>query len=362
MSNIIYNKEPLYKRTASGKISTINIYTDGKTVYRNTNGKITTIQIVPKSNRTLKEQALLQTDSEFKKKLRNGYKTDINTSTIDPQPMLAKTLKEEYITFPAGVSPKLDGVRALAYNDEERIIIRSRTGKEFKFKEKLKEQIGKLKIDDIILDGELYVHNMPFPDIMKLVSPSKNRPQEEDVLKYHIFDLIAPGSKATYRQRMDRMEKVEEEYHNIIPREERLIKFVYYDVAQNMKDIDRLHDIYAEKGYEGVMIRNLESLYREGFRSKDLLKYKKFEDKEFKIIDYKEGTGNDKGAIIFIVKNDIDDRTFAVRPKLPIDERKRMFKRGKQYIGEMYTVRYQPLEGNNDLPRFPVGIAIRDYE
>ena len=41
--------------------------------------------------------------------------------------------------------------------------------------------------------------------------------------------------------------------------------------------------------------------------------------------------------------------------------RKALFKYGRDYIGEMLTVRYQELT-DDGVPRFPVGIAIRDYE
>lgn len=356
--NIIYEAKTLFKRTSSGKINNVRIYTDGENVYRETNDdKVTKVNVVPKSNRTQKEQAKLMVDSEFKKKLRSGYRTDLVESEYEHRPMLAKVFHEKYVKYPAGVSPKLDGVRCLSYSGK----LYSRTGKEFSFKQLIKEHIKNLKLDDMVLDGELYIHNISFSDIMRLVSPNKNIPEDENTLEYHIFDIIEP--RCSYEQRMTRLEYMEKDYHDLYPnKKDRILKFVFYDVANNFKDIQRLHDIYAEKGYEGVMIRNINSKYKEGLRSSDLLKYKIFKDDEFKIVDFKEGSGNDKGAIIFIVKNNYDDRLFAVRPKLSIEERKRMFKKGKSYIGKMYTVRYQPEQGDDNLPRFPVGIAIRDYE
>jgi DNA ligase-1 len=38
-----------------------------------------------------------------------------------------------------------------------------------------------------------------------------------------------------------------------------------------------------------------------------------------------------------------------------------MFGRGDEYIGKMLTVRFQELTTDR-VPRFPVGLAIRDYE
>ena len=50
-----------------------------------------------------------------------------------------------------------------------------------------------------------------------------------------------------------------------------------------------------------------------------------------------------------------------MRPQGNYDERKKQYKEGKKYIGKMLTVKYQELT-NDHVPRFPVGLAIRDYE
>ena len=43
------------------------------------------------------------------------------------------------------------------------------------------------------------------------------------------------------------------------------------------------------------------------------------------------------------------------------EQRKEMFENGKNYIGKLLTVRFQ--EWSKDkIPRFPVGVQIRDYE
>ena len=55
--------------------------------------------------------------------------------------------------------------------------------------------------------------------------------------------------------------------------------------------------------------------------------------------------------------------TFACRPCGTREERQELFLKGANYIGKMLTVRYQELTSSEQkVPRFPVGIAIRDYE
>jgi len=108
------------------------------------------------------------------------------------------------------------------------------------------------------------------------------------------------------------------------------------------------------------MVRNLKGAYRIGKRSADLQKVKTFLDGEYRIVDYTEGTGNEKGCVIWVCETP-DGRQFRVRPRGTQEERKVLFRNGDDYIGKMLTVRYQELT-DDGVPRFPVGIAIRDYE
>ena len=54
-------------------------------------------------------------------------------------------------------------------------------------------------------------------------------------------------------------------------------------------------------------------------------------------------------------------KKFNARPLGSFEDRKVWYENGKSYIGKMLTVRYQELT-NDKIPRFPVGVCIRDYE
>ena len=114
------------------------------------------------------------------------------------------------------------------------------------------------------------------------------------------------------------------------------------------------------------MCRNLNGTYLFKNRSNDLLKYKAFEDTEFKIIGAKPGIGTEKGAIVF--ECTCDAGVFDVRPRGSIEKRREMFRNKHKYIGKSLTVRYQPhtnyadQQADTGIPRFPVGIDVRDYE
>jgi DNA ligase-1 len=72
------------------------------------------------------------------------------------------------------------------------------------------------------------------------------------------------------------------------------------------------------------------------------------------------GDGVEKGCVVWICQTE-EGKEFACRPRGTREERQQLFESGDNYIGKMLTVRYQE-KTDDGLLRFPVGIAIRDYE
>ena len=97
-----------------------------------------------------------------------------------------------------------------------------------------------------------------------------------------------------------------------------------------------------------------------GHRSADLQKYKEFKDDEYKIVGFKEGDGIEKGCVIWVCETK-DHKTFSVRPRGTHEQRAEAFKSASKAVGKKLTVRFQELT-EDGIPRFPVGLAIRDYE
>ena len=92
------------------------------------------------------------------------------------KPMLAYKVDKKPVDWSEKVyiQPKLDGVRCVIYvNDKEEIVCFSRTGKEFHNLEHIKESLREFFFDnanvDIVLDGELYNHDLTFQEITRAV-------------------------------------------------------------------------------------------------------------------------------------------------------------------------------------------------
>ena len=376
------------------------IWSDKNEIFRQSyhlNGKvrdfpsiICTGKNVGKKNETTdNQQAMLEAYSKWSKQQDKGYsihieeKEDKKGECIDNEiekdkqkmemkkqekdtpilPMLAQKFDEraKYIQYPAGVSRKLDGIRMFARDVDGVINLTSRMYKEFKWMSKIREQIKMINDDKVIFDGELYSHTIPFNAISGSVR-KKNEPSVyDDQLEYWVFDLAVEGM--TYLERVTKMKDMEKKYERLFKKEERRLIFVYYDMVDSAEDIQKYHDKYVAEGYEGLMIRNFDGKYRFKHRSNDLQKYKNFEDTEFEIVGYKLGTVTEEGAIVFLVKDNNSDQTFDVRPRGTIEKRIEWGKRGEEFVGKMLNVRYQKTGiDDGSLPRFPVGIYIRDFE
>ena len=344
------------------KIRSIYGFVDGK--QQITDKEITKGKNIGKANETTPyTQAISEAKSKWTKKYEEGYRENKNllqknvygTKDTKPKtilPMLALDYHKrgKDIVFPCFVQPKLDGVRCIAQGN----VLCSRTTKVFEGLSKIKSETEKCPF---ILDGELYSDTLDFQALTGLIQRKKNIDTDlEKQINLVVYDIISDEDYSV------RLEKLKEFFSK---NKFKNVKLHLTEECKSKADLKKFHDKYVKQGYEGLMIRNKNGGYKEKYRSKNLQKYKMFEDAEFEIVGFTEGTGIEKGLIIWICKIKNGD-TFQVRPKGTHSQRKDLFKKGNQFIGEKLTVKYQELT-NDGIPRFPTtphgGLGdIRDYE
>lgn len=298
-------------------------------------GKISSVsKKVPKgkAGRTLMEQAILEAKSMYSKKVSDD---------ATPKPMLAEDYTKHGHKMPKKVlvQPKLDGVRMVVrMNDDRTLSMFSRTGKEVTNMGHLEKDLKSFLKPGDIMDGEVYDPDLTFEEIS-----GKFRKNSSNFLKYFVFDTFGDDDHVSRHISRDDMEYVK-----------------YVETRMISKgDVDKYHDVYAQQGYEGIMIRDPSSPYVSG-RTKFLQKFKKFLDEEFEIIGVEEGTGTDEGTAIFVCKTK-DDQQFNVRPKGSLEIRRKYLENFKNILGKFLTVKFQEYS-DYGVPRFPVGICVRDYE
>jgi len=269
-----------------------------------------------------------------------------------PGPMLAHDFNKrgKDIKFPCYAQRKLDGVRCLAIQGKG---LYSRNGKAFPHLNHIRTEINSLA-KGTILDGELYSDSLTFQEIVGLVKKETLKP--EDVKKMDriylcVYDTITDGTNEERNKFLENLFKTNKFT---------ALRLLPTETANSLEDVKRLHAKYVAEGYEGLILRNKAGLYKVGNRSADLQKYKEFMDDEYKIVGFKEGDGLEKGCVIWICETKTHQQ-FSVRPRGTHEERAEMFKKAQKMVGKKLTVRFQELT-DDGIPRFPVGLAIRDYE
>ena len=350
----------LYKYTTKGQVQqwqivvklngfcTIEGIKDGKLTY--SQFTYCTGKNIGKSNQTSDEQqALLEAQAKWQKKLDSGYNEVLTTEKKFFEPMLAfEFSKYEHLLFTVRtfIQPKLDGMRSYL-NDKKHT---SRKGIKI-------VSCPHLEFNFYGLDGELYNHELKndFDKLMSLVRKTKptiaDLEESKKLVQYWVYDYPYLGDKV-FSERYDALKKTYEYF----PRNFKLVPT--YEVF-NSEDIERYHKQFIDQGYEGSIIRMDLGAY-ENKRSKQLLKKKDFIDNEWTIIGMKEGEGNRAGcAATLTIKL---DSGVICEPTMTGTEEfmRQVWRDQKTVIGKQVTVKYFGLTKDGSL-RFPTVKHINDY-
>ena len=262
-----------------------------------------------------------------------------------PSPMLAHDYNKrgKSIVFPCFIQQKFDGTRTIAMPQKG---LFSRNRKAYPHLEHIREEIDRIPAD-MILDGELYSTTLTFQEIVGIVKNTTVQPNQREI-QFYVYDLV---NDQTFEKRWAMLQRIFQQKFKYLV----LVKTEECKLEVEMKS---KHAEYVEANFEGIMLRNKTGLYANN-RSVHLQKYKEFFDMECQIVGFKEGEGLEAGCVIWICE--VDGKQFACRPRGTREERQELFQNGASHVGKMLTVRYQE-KTDDGLLRFPVGIAIRDYE
>ena len=212
------------------------------------------------------------------------------------KPMLAYPVSSKPIDYndKVFIQPKLDGVRCLIQkNPNHEIKAYSRTGKEWKNIQHILDELKPFfqKWPNIVLDGELYNHDLrnDFEQIISLVRRQKpddiDMLESHDMVQFHCYDII--DTKISFKTRDEFIkENVPKSY---------CVKHVLTMPVPNPGALHYVHGSNIESGYEGSIVR-LNTAY-ECKRSHSLRKFKEFHDAEAQIVGYEPGKGKREGTL-----------------------------------------------------------------
>lgn len=318
------------------------------------------VRCVPRSKKTAEDQALFEAEAATKKRLDRGYHDSLDRID-DPhvfKPMLAHKFQDVGVpnTNLVFVQPKLDGIRCIATAAG----LFSRSGKRIVSCPHIESALAdRFALDtDLILDGELYNHDLRF-DFERITSLVKQtKPTADDwarsaeLVQYHVFD--APSVDGTF---VARSVYVSSMFGTTGPVRVVSTEVVAADVlSARDTEIRALLADFIAIGYEGVMVRG-DAPY-ENKRSKSLLKFKEFEDGEFELIGVESGKGNWDGLAkrAFIRLENGAEQQSGMRGSMEF-ARSLGDDGWKRY--DRVTVRYQGRTADGKL-RFPVVVAFHE--
>lgn len=296
-----------------------------------------------KQKRTPHEQAVFEAKAVIVKKKREGWACsestteELKSNVLEVRPLLARTfefLPPDTFVF---IQPKLDGMRCIA--DIETGKLWSRGGKIISGLPHIESAVKALYGFQVqFLDGELYVPNVPFSDLVSLV-----RNESMDV-QYHVYDCIVAAPFSERNNMLDSL-YLSGSLHKV------------HTVSTTAADIGVWHTTFLQQGFEGTMIRtDKEKLYRQGARSPSLLKLKNFSDAEFLCVDVKQEKHEDTLGSLKCVT--AAGHEFYARPKLSDTERLYLWRHPESVVNHHVTVKYFEIT-EAGVPRFPVVIKIR---
>ena len=276
------------------------------------------------------------------------------------------------LQYPLFCSPKYDGIRCIIKSG----VALSRTGK----------MLPSLQVQDeftikeyMHLDGELIAGNPTDFDVYNRTQShvmSEDKPGE---LTFFVFDYTANDwLLKPFYERLETTEAMIESY-NVAN-----IKLVKHEYVETYEELIAFENKCLEAGFEGVMMRNPVSHYKQGrgtFREGIIYKLKRFEDSEGTIISFQEQMTNQNT----LEKDELGyaKRSYSKEGLVPADtlgrfivewngqeldiapgnfthsERKAIWDNQDKYKGKLLKFRYFN-HGIKDKPRFPRAIGFRD--
>ena len=234
------------------------------------------------------------------------------------------------------IQPEYDGIRMIVEKKMNGgILFTTQSGKEIKGFHKLRKKFETiLTTDNMIIDGQLYNSKLTFDELYD------NFKRGDDTnLNYYAFDcFIRQIPNCTFLQRYILL--------NI------LLSGTYIETdnigivdtqRENKHDISKIFDFCSEDGWRGVIIRDPDSPYVHGKKSKGVLKLKEFKTRKFQIVNHIK---DDQGNLVWECK--INDVMFNVNPPTTLKKLKE--------IGCVVSVKFK--DYNEDgTPQFPKAVG-----
>lgn len=291
------------------------------------------------------------------------------------EPMLAATVKDvDKLTYPLMASPKLDGVRAIVKDG----LVLSR-----RLKPLPNEHVQRLFGKHEGFDGELILGPPQAKDVFTQTLSAVKRAEGKPEVTFWVFDCFTAGASLPFKRRYEQVVKQTKRH---LMSATGPVHVPHYHIASK-EELLFLENSWVTFGYEGMMLRHPEGGYKYGrstFKEGTLLKFKRFEDAEARVVGFEElmhnanetvtnelgrpsrstkkegleGRGTLGSLIVVGVNGQFKDATFNIGSGFSGGQRAEIWANRKSWDGRVVKYKYFA-GGSKDAPRFPVFLGER---
>lgn len=264
------------------------------------------------------------------------------------------------------ITTKLDGGRCVLIKDNNgKAIFKTRQGKIIDGLVEFKEDIDKLP-NGIVLDGELLAinkNNLHSKDLYSVTMKESRKKGNKHDLQLNVFDIIPYNEFISGVSSKNAFER-KEILHNLIEQNQ-FTNIIEVKVLYKGNDINKIEELLNEitsKGGEGVMI-NLDSPY-ETKRTSNILKVKKFQEADVRVLDILEGTKSNSGKLGAIkIQFEYKDKLYTCEcgSGFTQEERELYWQHPELLINKIVTIKYFEISQDSKTKeyglRFPIWIS-----
>lgn len=279
----------------------------------------------------------------------------VDSKTINKEipgliPTFSVQLANKYFDKPSyvegktfAITTKIDGGRIIALKENGQVSFYTRAGQKYEGLVDLEDEMSRLMPDNICLDGEITLlvrgnlsSKDAYKETMKIV---RTKDKEKHGIKMLVFDAMPVSdfktqtSSMTYiqrRQMLDCMSAFDTtRYFELLP-------LLYR--GSDTREITRILEEEVSNGEEGIMINICDAPY-EFKRTNNLLKCKKFQSSDLRVIGFEEGTGKYTGTLGAIIC-EYKGGEVRVGSGLTDEQRKEIWSCQHRYLNSIIEVSY----------------------
>lgn len=261
-----------------------------------------------------------------------------NVNNGAPALMLARVYEAEVDVSQYWVSEKLDGVRGFWDGDT----LRTRGGHTILAPDWFTDNWP-----DFAMDGELWIARGRFDEVSGIVRSESASDEQWRRVRFMVFDL--PQQPGNFTGRLNLMQST------LPQRGITWLQVVRQFRVPDTETLDKMLAGITAAGGEGLMLHHQDAHYESG-RSGRILKYKRYEDAEARVMGYSPGKGKYQGMVGALIVEDEQGRRFRLGSGLSDAQRAE-----PPPVGSWITYRYNGLTSTG-LPRFARFLRVRqDY-